>query len=73
MAAGWAFHDLKAKGIAPKALVFGIVNPVMVQGAVFAGIAITEGWDPNPLESVGTGDLVRLDPSQRRVVVLKRK
>jgi predicted aconitase with swiveling domain len=48
IAAGWAFYDIKHKGIAPKAFVFGVTNPVMVQGAVFAGITITEGWSRSP-------------------------
>lgn len=72
VAAGWAFHDLKTKGIAPKAFVFGVTNPVMVQGAVFADIAITEGWSQNPLELVQTGDLVRVDSSNKKIEVLKR-
>src|SRR5215813_4236149 len=41
IAAGWAFYDIKWKKIAPKAFVFGVTNPVMVQGAIFAGIPIT--------------------------------
>ena len=61
IAAGWAFHDLKTKGIAPKGLVFGVSNPVMVQGAVFAGIIITEGCSQDPLEMVRTGDTARVD------------
>jgi predicted aconitase with swiveling domain len=73
IAAGWAFHDLKTKGIAPKALVFGVTNPVMVQGAVFAGITITEGWSRDPFEVVRTGDTVRVDPSNKRVEVLRRE
>jgi predicted aconitase with swiveling domain len=73
IAAGWAFHDLKTKGIAPKALVFGVTNPVMVQGAVFAGITITEGWSPNPLEFVRTGDIVRVDPENKKVEVYRGK
>ena len=28
IAAGWAFYDIKHKGIAPKAFVFGVTNPV---------------------------------------------
>jgi uncharacterized protein len=72
IAAGWAFHDLKTKGIAPKALVFRVTNPVMVQGAVFAGIAITEGWSQDAFEVVRTGDAVRVDPSNKRVEVLRR-
>src|SRR5215210_5162685 len=72
IAAGWAFHDLKTKGIAPKALVFGVTNPVMVQGALFAGITITEGWSRDPFEVVRTGDVVRVDPSNKRIEILRR-
>ena len=72
IAAGWAFYDIRHKGIAPKALVFGVTNPVMVQGAVFANIPITEGWSPNPLEHIGSGDLVRVDPKRKVIELLKR-
>jgi uncharacterized protein len=72
IAAGWAFYDIKAKGIAPKALVFGVTNPVMVQGAVFAGITITEGWSRAPEELIRTGDWVRVDPAAKTIEVLRR-
>jgi uncharacterized protein len=72
IAAGWAFYDLMSKGIAPKAIVFGKTNPVMVQGAVFAGITITEGWSRDPSGVIRTGDTVRVDPENRRVEVLER-
>ena len=70
IAAGWAFYDIKSKSLAPKALVFGVTNPVMVQGAVFAGITITEGWLPHPREVVKTGDWVRVDPARRLIEIL---
>ena len=72
IAAGWAFYDIRHKGIAPKAFVFGVTNPVMVQGAVFAGITITEGWSRDPAEVVRTGDWVRVDPQRRTIEVLRR-
>jgi hypothetical protein len=72
IAAGWAFFDIKAKGIAPRAFVFGVTNPVMVQGAVLAGIPITEGWSPDPRGVIRTGDVVRLDPGRRVVELLRR-
>ncbi len=72
IAAGWAFFDLKSKGIAPKALVFGKANPVMVQGAVFAGITITEGWSQSPETLVRAGDTVRVDPRNKKIEVLAR-
>lgn len=72
IAAGWAFNDLIGKGIAPRAFVFGVTNPVMVQGAIYAGIAITEGWDPDPVGIVKTGDRVRVDPPRGVIELLAR-
>lgn len=72
IAAGWAFYDIKAKGIAPMAFCFGVTNPVMVQGAVLAGIPITEGWSEDPRGVLRTGDRVRVDPARRVVELLQR-
>jgi len=73
IAAGWAFYDIKCKGIAPKAFVFGITNPVMVQGAVFAGITITEGWSRDPHDIFKTGDIVRVDPGRKTIELVNRR
>ncbi len=72
IAAGWAFYDIKGKNIAPRAFIFGVTNPVMVQGAVFADITITEGLSRNPAEVIRNGDWVRVDPSRRLIEVLRR-
>ena len=71
IAAGWAFYDIKWKKIAPRAFVFGVTNPVMVQGAIFAGIPIADGWKADG--AVATGDRVRLDPGRRVVEILQRR
>jgi predicted aconitase with swiveling domain len=72
IAAGWAFFDIQHKGIAPKALIFGVTNPVMVQGAVLANIAITQGWSQHPSEVFQNGDWVRVDPGKRTIELIKR-
>jgi predicted aconitase with swiveling domain len=72
IAAGWAFHDIHHKGIGPKALCFGVTNPVMVQGAVFAGITITEGWSEDPLTRFRSGDWVRVDPAAGTIARIRR-
>ena len=72
IAAGWAFYDIKHKGLAPKAFVFGVTNPVMVQGAVFAGITITEGWSRSPYALIKTGDIVRVDTRSKAVSVVRK-
>jgi predicted aconitase with swiveling domain len=73
IAAGWAFYDIKHKGIAPKAFVFGVTNPVMVQGAVFAGITITEGWARDPYAWIKTGDIVRVDPARKTLELIESR
>ncbi|MDE2120295.1 MAG: DUF126 domain-containing protein [Betaproteobacteria bacterium] len=72
IAAGWAFYDIRHKQIAPKAFIFGVTNPVMVQGAIFAGITITEGWSRDPAEVLRSGDWVRVDPQRRTIEVIRR-
>ena len=67
VAAGWAFLAMQKTGIAPCALVFGKLNPVMVQGAVLARMPITEGWLEDALDLIKTGDMVRVDPSARTI------
>jgi predicted aconitase with swiveling domain len=70
VAGGWAFFDLLYKGIAPKALVFGKLNPVMVQGAVLANMPVTEGWEEDALQLIRTGDMLRVDPAGRLITIL---
>lgn len=72
VAAGWAFFDIKQKGIAPRALVFRVTNPVMVQGALFANITITEGLSRSVTGVVRSGDWVRVDPARKVIEVLRR-
>ena len=73
IAAGWAFYDIKWKKIAPKAFIFGVTNPVMVQGAVFAGITITEGWSRDPYAWIRTGDIVRVDPVRKTLELIEAR
>ena len=70
VAGGWAFLDLLHKDIAPAGLVFGKLNPVMVQGAVLARMPVTEGWPENLLDLLRTGDRIRLDPKAKTITVL---
>ena len=70
VAAGWAFLSMRGLGVGPSGLVFGAVNPVMVQGAVTAGIPIVAGVDPAFFDAVRSGDRVRIAPRSFRVTVL---
>jgi predicted aconitase with swiveling domain len=70
VAGGWAFFDLLNKQLAPKGLVFGKLNPVMVQGAVLARIPITEGWDEDLTAAIVNGQHVRVDPASRTITLV---
>ena len=69
VAGGWAFFDLIHKNISPKALVFGKLNPVMVQGAVLAGLTVTEGWSEDLLSILKNGDHIRIDPEKKMLEI----
>ena len=71
-ATGWRLLDLVSRGTAPSGLIFRRTNPVMVQGAVLAAIAIMHLLEPDPLEALTTGDLLRLVPAEGRVEVESR-
>jgi predicted aconitase with swiveling domain len=71
-ATGWRLLDLVARGTAPSGLIFRATNPVMVQGAVLAAIAIMHRLDPDPLEALASGDLLHLLPAEGRVEVESR-
>jgi len=72
VAAGWAMYDLQQRGLAPKALVCRTTNTVLVQGCVLAGIAIVHRLEPDPMTALRTGDRVRVEPEQGRLVLLGR-
>lgn len=63
VATAWALLDMKQRGVAPAALIFRTTNPIMVQGAVLAGIPIMDRLDPDPLATLKTGDRVRVRPA----------
>ena len=72
IATSWALLDLKARGLAPAALIFRRTNPVMVQGAVLADIPLLHLLEPDPVTALHTGDWVRITPEQGLVEVLRR-
>lgn len=70
---GWVFLELKSRGRGPAALVFCKTNPVMVQGAIMAGIPILDGIDPVALDAIKNGDVVRVDPQSLTVEVVRKR
>jgi uncharacterized protein len=72
VAAAWALLTMAKRGVGVAALVFGELNPVMVQGAVTAGVSIGAGIDPGIFDELATGTVVRFDPSSRTLSTRSR-
>lgn len=70
VAAGWTFMKLAAHGIGFAGLVFDRINPVMVQGAQAAGLAIGAGIDPRVFAQVANDTIIRLDPLRHQLLVV---
>ncbi|MCG5073242.1 DUF126 domain-containing protein [Paraburkholderia sp. RG36] len=70
IATSWALADLRRRGLAPLAILCRRANPVVVQGAVLAGIPIADGFEVDPVEYLKTGQRVRLDPARGELTIL---
>jgi predicted aconitase with swiveling domain len=72
VATAWMLHDMKARGIVPRALIFNRVNPILAQGAAFAGVALLDRFDGDVTRIFRTGDELRVDPAAGLVEILNR-
>jgi predicted aconitase with swiveling domain len=72
VATAWALLDMKARGVAPKGLIFTRTNPIMIQGAVLAAIALVHELDQDPVRAIQTGDWIHLDPERGTIHVYRR-
>lgn len=72
VATAWALLDMKARGTAPAAIIFGAANPIMVQGAALADLSLMDRLAPDPLTAIESGDFVRVNPTAGTVEVIKR-
>jgi len=70
VAAAWALLTMANRGVGFAGLVFGELNPVMVQGAVTAGVPIGAGIDPCAFGELATGTLMRFDPGEGTLSVV---
>jgi predicted aconitase with swiveling domain len=73
VATAWMLRDMKERGIVPLALVFNRVNPIIAQGAAFAGVTLVDRFaDGDVTDLICTGDTLRIDPAAGEVEILQR-
>jgi len=72
VATAWMLHDMAARGIVPRGLIFNRVNPILAQGAAFGGVALVDRFAGDVTQIFHTGDELRVDPSAGLVEILNR-
>ena len=73
VASAWMLHEMKARGLAPKAILFNRANTILAQGAALADMAMCDRFaDGDVTGLIGTGDLLRVEPAKGRVLILRR-
>jgi predicted aconitase with swiveling domain len=63
VATAWMLNEMAAREVMPAALVLNSVNPIMVQGAAFAGTTLMSGFAEDITRAVPDGALIELDPN----------
>jgi predicted aconitase with swiveling domain len=72
VASAWMLHEMQSRGIAPKAILFNNVNPILAQGAALANMAMCDRFvDGDVTQLIKTGDLVTVNPEIGLVTILR--
>ena len=72
VASAWMLHEMKSRGIAPKAILFNNVNPILAQGAALANMALCDRFDDGDVtQLIKTGDQVTVNPASGLVTIIR--
>jgi uncharacterized protein len=71
VASAWMLHEMQSRAMAPLAIVFNTVNPILAQGAALGDITMLAGFDEDLTGAVPHGATVEIDPSAKTLRVLQ--
>ena len=70
VASAWMLHEMAMRAMAPAAILFNRVNPILVQGAVLADMALCDRFEAGDVTKlIRTGERVTVYPQEGRVVI----
>jgi uncharacterized protein len=70
VATAWMLHEMTSRGVAPLALVFNSVNPILAQGAALGGVPMLAGFDDDITATIPNGAQVEVNPGLRQLTVV---
>ena len=63
VATSWMLREMALREMAPAALLLNDANPIMAQGAAFAGLSFIDRFDEDITQAVRDGERVSVDPA----------
>ena len=70
VASAWMLHEMTSRGVAPKAILFNLVNPILAQGAALADMALCDRFeDGDVTRLIRSGDKVTVTPEKGLVTI----
>lgn len=73
VASAWMLHEMKSRGLAPKAILFNSANTILAQGAALANLTMCDRFaDGDVTQLIRTGEHLVVDPEQGLVTVQKK-
>lgn len=72
VASAWMLHEMKSRGLAPKAILFNTANTILAQGAALADMTLCDRFEDGDVTSlIKTGDEIIVDPKAGIVTILE--
>jgi len=73
VATAWMLRDMKARGLAPAALILNFANTIMAQGAAFADLPMIDRFEVDITQAISTGERILVDPEAGTLTVPKAR
>lgn len=71
VASAWMLHEMKARGVVPKAILFNAANTILIQGAALANVAMCDRFaDGDVTQLITSGQRLHVDPAAGLVTIL---
>ena len=72
VASAWMLHEMVSRKVAPRAILFNRVNPILAQGGALADMALCDRFEEGDVTRlIRTGDRVSVNPALGLVSVVR--
>ena len=72
VASAWMLHEMVSRKVAPRAILFNRVNPILAQGGALADMALCDRFEEGDVtQLIQTGDQVSVNPALGLVSVVR--